>query len=247
MWPLTGRPRREEAATWRSVQAASGPSMGVVRVLPPAVTNVATPTSAPMSVTGKRGATTIPLLLLQEAEGLIVTAELKTGEMVRGELVRSEDVMNMRLMNAVRTKTDGSSVKLPSIYIRGSAVRFVVLPDILKHAPMFRRVKLAKVGKHAGGTGKGRMAGVIAKATAQRRMEEMRGGPPGMGGPPRGPMGGPPMGGPMRGGMPPFGRPPPPFGGGGGGSGGMPPFGGPPPPPGGRPPFAGRPPPPPRR
>jgi small nuclear ribonucleoprotein D3 len=46
-----------------------------------------------MSVTGKSGVG-IPIILLHDGEGAIVTIELKTGDMYRGYLEDSEDNMN---------------------------------------------------------------------------------------------------------------------------------------------------------
>ena len=46
-----------------------------------------------MSVSGKKGVG-IPLILLHDAEGGIVTIELKNGESYRGILDESQDTMN---------------------------------------------------------------------------------------------------------------------------------------------------------
>lgn len=49
-----------------------------------------------MSVTGKRGIG-IPIILLHDAEGAIVTIELKNGAIYRGTLIESQDNMNCTL------------------------------------------------------------------------------------------------------------------------------------------------------
>ena len=49
-----------------------------------------------MSVSGKQGVG-IPIILLHDGEGSIVTVELKNGEMYRGFLEDSEDNMNCTL------------------------------------------------------------------------------------------------------------------------------------------------------
>jgi small nuclear ribonucleoprotein D3 len=82
----------------------------------------------------------VPIKLLHEGEGHVVTVELKTGEMYRGTLVEAEDNMNCELRNISFTARNGSQSKLERVYIRGSNVRFVVLPDMLKNAPMFKRI-----------------------------------------------------------------------------------------------------------
>ena len=49
-----------------------------------------------MSVSGKRGVG-IPLILLHDAEGGIVTVEMKDGSMYRGILDDAQDNMNLTL------------------------------------------------------------------------------------------------------------------------------------------------------
>eukprot|EP01051_Picozoa_sp_SAG22_P008994 SAG22_NODE_720_length_7649_cov_16.537616_1_plen_208_part_00 len=93
----------------------------------------------------------IPVKLLHESEGHTITVELKTGEVYRGHLVESEDNMNMQLSNVTLTARDGRVSNLEQCFIRGSKVRFMVLPDMLKNAPMFKRID-SKV-KGSGGRG----------------------------------------------------------------------------------------------
>lgn len=98
----------------------------------------------------------VPIKLLHEAEGHTVTIELKTGEIYRGFLVESEDNMNCQLSNITFTARDGRMTELEHAFIRGSKIRFMVLPDMLKNAPMFKRVdKGAAKGKGIG-LGRGR-------------------------------------------------------------------------------------------
>lgn len=82
-----------------------------------------------MAVTGKRGVG-IPTILLHDGEGTIVTIELKSGESYRGYLEESEDNMNCILSDVMRTDTKGNMVKLEHVYLRGSQILFVSLPDI---------------------------------------------------------------------------------------------------------------------
>ena len=35
---------------------------------------------------------------------------------------------------------DGQESRMEHVYIRGSKVRMVIVPDMLKHAPMFKRI-----------------------------------------------------------------------------------------------------------
>jgi small nuclear ribonucleoprotein D3 len=87
----------------------------------------------------------VPVKLLHEAESHIVTVELKNGDVYRGTLEESEDTMNCQLRNVVHTAREGRVTRLDAVYLRGSQVRFIVLPDVLKGAPLFQCVELAGV------------------------------------------------------------------------------------------------------
>lgn len=83
----------------------------------------------------------VPLKLLHEAENHVVTIELKTGEMFRGYLKDVEDTMNVRMDDVYVVSKEGKQYHLDQIYLRGSQIRFFVIPDMLKHAPMLKKVK----------------------------------------------------------------------------------------------------------
>jgi len=110
----------------------------------------------------------IPVKLLHEAEGHVITAELKSGEMYRGELVEAEDSWNVQLKNVTATSKDGRNSHLEHIFIRGSRVRFVIIPDMLKNAPMFKRIdpKYRTKSTPMGVGGRGRAVAARAKAKA---------------------------------------------------------------------------------
>eukprot|EP01012_Entosiphon_sulcatum_P036118 TRINITY_DN45982_c0_g1_i1.p2 TRINITY_DN45982_c0_g1~~TRINITY_DN45982_c0_g1_i1.p2 ORF type:complete len:128 (+),score=14.79 TRINITY_DN45982_c0_g1_i1:25-384(+) len=97
----------------------------------------------------------IPIKLLHEAEGHTVTVETLTGETYRGFLSETEDNMNCKINNLTMTHRDGHTTALEQVYLRGSKVRFFVLPDMLKHAPMFKQI-----GQDAQGRGRGMGFGV---------------------------------------------------------------------------------------
>jgi small nuclear ribonucleoprotein D3 len=82
----------------------------------------------------------VPIKLLHEAELHVVTVELKTGELYRGYLMEAEDTMNMRLDDVFVTKRDGKQLHFDQVFVRGSQVRFIVIPDMLKNSPMFKRI-----------------------------------------------------------------------------------------------------------
>lgn len=68
-----------------------------------------------------------------------MTIELKSGELYRGTLVEAEDNMNCEMSHVELTARNGRKSHLERCYIRGSHVRFVVMPDMLKNAPMFKK------------------------------------------------------------------------------------------------------------
>ena len=101
----------------------------------------------------------VPIKVLHEAEGHIVTVETTTGEVYRGKLIEAEDNMNSQLASVTVTYRDGRVAQLENIYIRfgkiflyisliisilsmfrGSKIRFMILPDMLKNAPMFKNM-----------------------------------------------------------------------------------------------------------
>merc|ERR1711988_2073200 len=84
----------------------------------------------------------IPIKLLHEAEGHTVTVEAKTGEVYRGQLLEAEDNMNCYIGSVTMTARDGRTSKLEQVAIRGSQIRFLILPDMLKNAPMFNVQKV---------------------------------------------------------------------------------------------------------
>ncbi len=80
----------------------------------------------------------IPIKLLHEAEGHIITLETTTGEVYRGKLLEAEDNMNCQMLNITLTARDGRVTQVEQVFIRGSMIRFFILPDMLKNAPMFK-------------------------------------------------------------------------------------------------------------
>jgi len=105
----------------------------------------------------------IPIKVLHDAEGHTVTVELKTGEVFRGKLDEAEDNMNVHLSNCTKTAKDGRVSTLANVFLRGGHVRFMVLPDILKNAPFFKKIE-TKQQKQAQSK-----SGSKAKQAAQQR------------------------------------------------------------------------------
>ena len=82
-----------------------------------------------------------PVKLLYEAKHHVVTVEMKSGEMFSGYLADAEDTMNVRLDDVTMFSKDGKSMPVEQVYLRGSQIRFVIVPSMFKNAPMFKRVK----------------------------------------------------------------------------------------------------------
>ena len=99
-----------------------------------------------MAVTGSHGLG-VPTTMLHEGEGFFVTVETRLGELYRGLLTESEDNWNLHMKNVMYTDSNGKTAKMEKVFIRGSQIRFVVLPEPLSNAPIFRRVERFKESK----------------------------------------------------------------------------------------------------
>jgi len=66
------------------------------------------------------------------------------------------------MSNITVTYRDGRVAQLEQVYIRGSKIRFLILPDMLKNAPMLKSMKNKNQGS---GAGRGKAA--ILKAQGQ--------------------------------------------------------------------------------
>nr|GMD53372.1 small nuclear ribonucleoprotein SmD3b-like [Ipomoea batatas]GMD58174.1 small nuclear ribonucleoprotein SmD3b-like [Ipomoea batatas] len=112
----------------------------------------------------------IPVKLLHESTGHVVTVEMKSGELYRGSMLECEDNWNCQLENITYTAKDGRVSQLEHVFIRGSKVRFMIIPDMLKNAPMFKRLDAKIKGKGTSlGVGRGRAIAMRAKAQAAGR------------------------------------------------------------------------------
>ncbi|GAA6053613.1 hypothetical protein JCM3770_001553 [Rhodotorula araucariae] len=116
----------------------------------------------------------VPVRLLQESLGHVISVESKTGQVFRGKLFEAEDSLSVSLTQCTVTHRDGRVTQLDQVYIRGASVRFYVVPDMLAQAPMFKRGVGANAMKGRGiGTARGRAT--IMRAQSRRG----RGGAPG--------------------------------------------------------------------
>lgn len=79
----------------------------------------------------------VTLKLLTEAQGHPLTIELITGDTYKGKLLENEDNMNLTLYDVEITKNGtGQTSHKKQVFVRGSMVRFISLPDQLKASPL---------------------------------------------------------------------------------------------------------------
>lgn len=82
--------------------------------------------------------TSIPIKLLNEAQGHTICLELTTGDTYKGKLLENEDNMNLSLYDVIVTKgKTGQVTYMNQVFVRGTMIRFITVPEILKNAPMF--------------------------------------------------------------------------------------------------------------
>lgn len=126
----------------------------------------------------------IPIVVLHDAEGSVVSVETKAGEIIRGLLFEAEDMMNLYIKNAIVWNPRGTKRKVDQLYLRGSEILFIVIPSMLRHAPMFLRIKHWRQfkGGHSEGAGGavGQAAAILRKA-AERRQVALAAGRGGLG------------------------------------------------------------------
>ena len=110
----------------------------------------------------------VPINLLHEAENHVVTIELKTNDMFRGYLMEAEDTMNVRLDDVKMTGRDGKVTHLDQLYLRGSQIKFIIVPDMLKNSPMFKKIKNQTKAAKQTNIAKGTIKGKGPQASATR-------------------------------------------------------------------------------
>ncbi|KAF7635075.1 RING-type domain-containing protein [Meloidogyne graminicola] len=100
-------------------------------------------------------------------------------EVYRGKLVEAEDNMNCQMAEVTVTLRDGRTQTLENVFIRGSQIRFMILPDMLKNAPMFKNIGRAQRGSQgmgAGGAPRGRGSAFAGRGAGPPRGRGGRGG-----------------------------------------------------------------------
>lgn len=83
-----------------------------------------------MSVTGKR-LIGIPTLLLYEAEGCTILVQTRDGSIFRGIILEVEDNWNLNLRDVLMIpKGSKEEFAFQMMYIRGTQISFICLPDM---------------------------------------------------------------------------------------------------------------------
>lgn len=70
-------------------------------------------------------------------QGCTCTVEMCNGDTYRGLVIDVEDCWNIQINECQYTSRSGKTSKLEHVYIRGSQIRFVIVPDMLKNSPSF--------------------------------------------------------------------------------------------------------------
>lgn len=109
----------------------------------------------------------IPTVALHDCEGLTITVETKDGTLYRGLCQETEDCMNIKLRNVMVTLTSGETRTLQAVYIPGSRVVFMSIPEILAEAPYMKRVEDLQAGN------------TVLRGVGWQRRESMRNSQPG--------------------------------------------------------------------
>ena len=118
-----------------------------------------------MSVTGGKGVG-IPIILLHDSVGGTVHLELKNGDSYRGILKEAQDNMNCTLKNCKKRTHAGIESEIQEVFIRGSQLAYIVIPEMLGRGPIFKRINTFRTFKgHA----------MVGGATANKGAMDMGG------------------------------------------------------------------------
>eukprot|EP01059_Diplonema_ambulator_P014122 TRINITY_DN24975_c0_g1_i1.p1 TRINITY_DN24975_c0_g1~~TRINITY_DN24975_c0_g1_i1.p1 ORF type:complete len:122 (+),score=38.68 TRINITY_DN24975_c0_g1_i1:39-368(+) len=76
--------------------------------------------------------TSLPIRVVMEAKGSVIALETMKGEVYRGYCMEVQESLNVRLSKVTYTKRVGTSCELDQVFLRGSQIKFFVLPDTLR-------------------------------------------------------------------------------------------------------------------
>lgn len=98
----------------------------------------------------------VPLKLIKEFLNRTITVETSSGDVFKGTLLDIEDNMNMTLNSIKATLVDGKTAEMASLYIKGSRIRIVALPEsAMDSLPSLTRPSFRGRGGRGGGFRRG--------------------------------------------------------------------------------------------
>lgn len=74
----------------------------------------------------------VPIKILHESEGHIIKLETIIKDIIEGKLEQAEDNMNCHMSTVTITKKNGDVSKMDNLYICGSQIKMVILPEALQ-------------------------------------------------------------------------------------------------------------------
>ena len=83
-----------------------------------------------------------------------MAVELQEGGVYRGQLRRAEESMGLHLSDVTHIAADGQRHSMEHVYVKGSQIKFVVVPDSLSAAPGLQKVAALAAGTSASGRAK---------------------------------------------------------------------------------------------
>lgn len=89
-------------------------------------------------------------------------------------LLAAEDNLNIALKDITVTAADGKQSHLENVYIRGNMIRFVIVPDMLQQAPMFKRIGPNAMKGRGIGSARGRATILRGKCWSLRSIRGVR-------------------------------------------------------------------------
>ena len=106
----------------------------------------------------------VPSKLLKEFKDRRITVEVSSGEVYKGIVHETEENLSVSLGDVKATLVSGRVVKMDEVYIKGSRIRLINLPDsAADYMTKLMRPPSRGRGGFRGGRGKGRSGGSGAR------------------------------------------------------------------------------------
>lgn len=102
----------------------------------------------------------VPCKLLKEFKDRKITIEANNGDVYRGLLHDVEENLSVSLDEVKATMSDGKIVQMKGVYLKGSRIRLISLPDsAAEYMPQLTRPARGRGGFRGGRGGRGRGGG----------------------------------------------------------------------------------------